>query len=100
MVAPSGAGQVLPSVMRESAGVVRVIFMLPGGDSAKVMGEMTGWRPVALEPLGRGRFVGWFLAPGGTYRVNVSLDDGPWIAPPGMPRVEDGFGGLVGLLQL
>lgn len=87
-------------VSRESATLVRVIFVLPGGDSARVMGEMTGWRPVELEPLGRGRFAGWFLAPGGTYRVNVSLDNGPWIAPPGMPRVEDGFGGLVGLIEL
>lgn len=87
-------------VSRESATLVRVVFVLPGGDSARVMGEMTGWRPVELEPLGRGRFAGWFLAPGGTYRINVSLDNGPWIAPPGMPRVEDGFGGLVGLLEL
>lgn len=96
----SGAAPRRVEVMRESVGLVRVIFILPGGDSAKVMGEMTGWRAVELEPLGRGRFAGWFLAPGGTYRVNVSLDNGPWIAPPGMPRVEDGFGGLVGLLQL
>jgi hypothetical protein len=64
------------------------------------MGEMTGWQPVELEPTGRGRFVGWFLSGAGTFRVNVSLDGGPWIAPPGMPRVEDGFGGLVGLLEL
>lgn len=87
-------------VVRETAEVVRVVFVLPGGSRARVMGEMTGWQPVELEPAGRGKFVGWFLSGGGTYRVNVSLDGGPWIAPPGMPRVEDGFGGLVGLLEL
>lgn len=87
-------------VVRETDELVRVVFVLPGGARARVMGEMTGWQPVELEPAGRGRFVGWFLSGTGTYRVNVSLDGGPWIAPPGMPRVEDGFGGLVGLLEL
>lgn len=87
-------------VVRESPEVVRVMFLLPGGSRARVMGEMTGWQPVELEPAGRGRFVGWFASGTGTFRVNVSLDGGPWIAPPGMPRMEDGFGGLVGLLEL
>lgn len=87
-------------VVRETDELVRVVFVLPGGARARVMGEMTGWQPVDLEPTGRGRFVGWFLSGSGTFRVNVSLDGGPWIAPPGMPRVEDGFGGLVGLLEL
>jgi hypothetical protein len=87
-------------VTRESAEMVRVVFILPGGSRAQLMGEMTGWQPVELTPLGRGRFEAWFLVGAGTYRINVALDNGPWIAPPGMPRVEDGFGGLVGLLDL
>lgn len=87
-------------VTRESAELVWVVFTLPSGSRARLMGEITGWRAVELEPLGGGRFAGWFRATSGTYRVNVALDEGPWIAPPGMPRVEDGFGGLVGLLEL
>lgn len=88
------------AVERQDDDLVRVIFTLPGGDRARLMGEITGWRPVELEPLGHGKFAAWFRVRGGTYRINVALDDGPWIAPPGMPRVEDGFGGLVGLLAL
>lgn len=87
-------------VEREDARHVRVVLSLPGGSRARLMGEMTGWRPVDLEPIGGGRFVGSFLAVPGTYRINVALDDGPWVAPPGMPRIEDGFGGMVGLLEL
>ncbi len=87
-------------VERQASDLVRVVFTLPGGQRARLMGEITGWRPVELEPLGHGKFAAWFRAGIGTYRVNVALDDGPWIAPPGMPRVEDGFGGLVGLLAL
>ncbi len=87
-------------VDRQADDLVRVVFTLPGGERARLMGEITGWRPVELEPLGHGKFAAWFRVGGGTYRINVALDDGPWIAPPGMPRVEDGFGGLVGLLAL
>ena len=87
-------------IEREDARHVRVVLSLPGGSRARLMGEMTGWRPVDLEPIGGGRFVGSFLAVPGTYRINVALDDGPWVAPPGMPRIEDGFGGMVGLLEL
>ena len=36
----------------------------------------------------------------GTYRINVSVDQGPWIAPPGIPDMHDDFGGMVGLLEL
>lgn len=87
-------------VEREDARHVRVVLSLPGGSRARLMGEITGWRAVELEPIGGGRFVGSFLAVPGTYRINVALDDGPWVAPPGMPRIEDGFGGMVGLLEL
>lgn len=101
---PDGNGQpplAVPVVVERNDGQrVRIILTLPGGSSAKLMGEFTGWRPVSLEPLGGGRFAASFFAQPGTYRINVALDGGPWIAPPGMPRIEDGFGGLVGLLTL
>ncbi len=101
---PRAAGRLRPEapvvIERETATRVRIVLVLPGGSRARLMGEMTGWQPMELESLGHGKFQGWFLAPAGTYRINVALDDGPWIAPPGMPRAEDGFGGMVGLLEL
>jgi hypothetical protein len=36
----------------------------------------------------------------GTYRLNVRVDGGEWVAPPGLLDVEDEFGGRVGLLVL
>jgi hypothetical protein len=93
--------KVVPVVVdRETAERVRVVLTLPGGSRARIMGEMTGWQPIELESIGHEKFQGWFLAKSGTYRINVALDDGPWITPPGIPRVEDGFGGMVGLLEL
>lgn len=88
------------SVERLDARHVRIVLTLPGASRVRLMGEFTGWRPVELESLGGGKYAASFFATGGTYRLNVALDDGPWVAPPGMPRVDDGFGGLVGLLEL
>lgn len=87
-------------VERQDARHVRIVLTLPGASRARLMGEFTGWRPVDLESLGGGKYAASFFATTGTYRINVALDDGPWVAPPGMPRVDDGFGGLVGLLEL
>jgi hypothetical protein len=87
-------------VVRQTPDLVRVVLTLPSGSRALLMGEITNWQPVELMSLGKGRFEGWFKIPPGTYRINVAIDEGPWIAPPGMPRVEDGFGGIVGLLDL
>lgn len=87
-------------IERQDAEHVRVILTLPGAARVRLMGDFTGWRPVELEPIGGSRYAASFFARGGTYRINIALDDGPWIAPPGMPRVDDGFGGLVGLLEL
>ena len=64
---------------------------------------------VAAEPAGggtRSRALGagtWEarlpLAPG-VYRVNLRVDGGPWIVPPGLPSVVDEFGGAVGILTI
>jgi len=34
------------------------------------------------------------------YRVNLRVDGGPWIVPPGLPSVVDEFGGAVGILTI
>jgi hypothetical protein len=37
------------------------------------------------------------VAPG-WHQINVRVDGGPWMAPPGIPTTHDSFGGDVGLL--
>ena len=34
----------------------------------------------------------------GMYHINVRVDGGPWMAPPGIPTMHDGFSGDVGLI--
>ena len=39
------------------------------------------------------------LSPG-MHQINVRVDGGPWIAPPGVPTMRDGFNGEVGLVVI
>jgi hypothetical protein len=36
--------------------------------------------------------------PSGKYQMNIRIDGGPWIVPPGVLSMLDEFGGSVGLL--
>jgi hypothetical protein len=44
----------------------------------------------------------WWAAvvrvPPGVHRVQIRLDGGAWLAPPGLPRADDGPGGPSGTL--
>lgn len=86
--------------LRTDTNRVLVIFTLPGTAQALLTGEPTGWTPVALTRREDGRWQAWLDVPPGTYRVNLSLDGGGWIAPPGATAVRDDFGGMVGLIEL
>ncbi len=87
-------------VDRIAGDMVEFTIRVPAGSRVRLMGEMTNWQVVELERRGRGRFTGRFNVTPGVYRVNIAVDGGPWVAPPGMPVVEDGFGGRVGLAGL
>lgn len=97
-------------VVEEREGGGRVLHLLvPGAHRVELMGDFTDWTPVALvhapvKPSGRPPresadvwAVELVLAPG-VHRVNVRIDGGPWVPPPGLSVVRDEFGGEVGLL--
>ena len=75
-----------------------LVFRSVSALRAEVRGDFSDWQPRALEPTPDG---GWqipWTAGAGTFRINIRLDDGPWIAPPGLPSFADEFGGMVGIL--
>jgi hypothetical protein len=83
---------------RTSASTVKLMVKAPRANHVEVSGDFTGWTPVALI-LGSD---GWWaatlpIAPG-KYQMNVRLDGGEWIVPPGLLSMLDEFGGRVGLL--
>jgi hypothetical protein len=60
---------------------------------------MTGWTPVTLRPAaGTQGWEGRFPLAEGVYHFAVRADGGEWRVPPGVPVVDDGFGGEVGVL--
>ncbi len=88
-------------ISRPSTGKFRVVFTIPGAaQRAAIAGDVTGWRAIALARRPDGRWEVELPALPGFYRINLRLDDGPWLAPPGLPTTDDGFGGTVGLLVL
>ncbi len=70
--------------------------------AVELKGDLTDWQPVRMQPSRRDPGV-WevviAVAPG-LYHVNLRIDGGEWIVPPGLATVPDGFGGDTGLLAL
>ena len=85
-------------VERADALRARISVRVPGARTVELGADFTSWRPVALE---RSAPDVWSItlpiAPG-TYHVNLRVNGGSWIAPPGLPRVRDDFAGAVGLV--
>jgi hypothetical protein len=72
----------------------------PSARSVELNGDFTHWQPVRLT---RDRD-GWWgvtlpIAPG-TYQLNIRVDDGPWVAPPGLLTSADEFGAIAGILTI
>lgn len=73
-------------------------FDIDGASSVEIAGDWNGWQP---EPMSRDRSGRWLVPAGlqpGVYRFNLRLDGATWYVPDGVPTVDDGFGGTVGVL--
>jgi len=71
-----------------------------GPRSVEIVGDFTDWHPVALRLVGPGLWEARIRIAGGTRRLSVRADGGPWVVPAGVTRVRDEFGGLVGLVTI
>jgi hypothetical protein len=69
----------------------------PAVTRVEVMGDFTGWEPVALAPTGD-VFSATFTLSTGSHRMVLRLDGGAWLPAANTPAVDDDFGGRVGLL--
>jgi len=85
--------------MRPAAvGMQKIIIHVSGVETVEVMGDFSDWSPLTVSRRGRDLWeLSVPLSPG-THSVNVRVDGGAWMAPPGMPTTHDGFGGDVGLI--
>lgn len=71
---------------------------LPSAQTVELMADFTDWTPVPMVRVdGETWAFNIFIGPG-VHRLNVRIDGGAWIAPPGLTVARDEFGGQVGLL--
>ena len=72
----------------------------PQAQLVELSGDFTNWEPVRLNPDPSAN--GWWLVAlpmrPGKYQMNVRVNGGPWLVPPGLLSMADEFGGTVGLL--
>ena len=83
---------------RMADGSARITISGLKGTQVELMGDFTGWEPIALELSGENRWTTTLPVPPGVHRVNVRVDGGAWRAPAGIPSSTDEFGGAAGLL--
>ena len=76
----------------------RLTARIGGVETVEIMGDFTDWSPISL--IRRGRDLWELLIPlnPGVHQINLRIDGGQWIAPPGVPTLKDGFNGEVGVL--
>ena len=86
----------------ESAGAGRWTFRVrsPGVHTVELNGDFTDWKPVALVAGTDGWWTTTLAIAPGTYQMNVRVDGGPWLVPPGIVAVRDEFGGVFGVLTV
>jgi hypothetical protein len=79
-------------------GVVTFRALAPLAKKVEVAGDFTDWDPVQMAPAGKGWWVVSRTLRPGKYQINLRINGGKWIAPPGLLSMLDEFGGSVGLL--
>ena len=78
----------------------RITARIGGVETVEVMGDFSDWAPLPL--IRRGRDLWELLIPmqPGVHQINMRIDGGQWITPPGVPSIRDGFNGEVGVLVI
>lgn len=78
----------------------RLTARIGGVETVEIMGDFTDWTPVHLVRRGRDHWELLIPMGPGVHQVNLRIDGGQWIAPPGVPAIRDGFNGEVGVLVI
>jgi hypothetical protein len=90
------------SVERDRPGFVTLEVISPRAQLVEISGDFTEWVPLRLTPVGASPGLWSATVPlqPGSYQLNVRVDGGPWLVPPGLLSMLDEFGGSVGLLVI
>ncbi len=86
------------SVEQLAGGRLRIVARAVDATRMEIMGSFTGWRPV---PLTRGTAGEWSVTlpvTPGTHELNVRVNGGRWLVPPGLAFTTDEYGVAAGRL--
>jgi hypothetical protein len=87
--------------VRTTSGDRRILRVdAPSARSVELNADFTHWQPVRLTQDSDGQWSITLPIARGTYQMNIRLDGGAWIVPPGLLTSTDEFGGLVGLVTI
>jgi hypothetical protein len=93
------ASGVTEMTVQASAGNQRTIRVRAlSAQRVELSGDFTSWRPVALSRDANGWWSTTLTIEPGTYQMNVRVDGGAWVVPPGLTTVVDEFGAVVGVV--
>lgn len=81
-----------------ATGTQKITVRVGGVETVEVMGDFSDWTPLVLMRRGRDLWDITLPVAAGVHEINLRLDGGPWLAPPGLPTRRDSFNGDVGLL--
>jgi 1,4-alpha-glucan branching enzyme len=78
--------------------LVTLKVLAPLARNVELAADFTGWDPLQMMAAGDGWWVVTRSLPPGKYQVNLRMNGGKWVVPPGLLAMLDEFGGSVGLL--
>jgi len=70
----------------------------PLARNVELAADFTGWDPLQMAPAGNGWWMVTHTLKPGKYQLNLRMNGGKWVVPPGLLGMLDEFGGSVGLL--
>ncbi len=86
-------------VSRAPDGARTIRVRAPGAQRVEIAGDFTDWAPVPLSPAPDGWWVTTLPISPGPHQMNLRLDGGIWLVPPGLLRIAD-ESGTAGLLVI
>jgi len=98
--APTEGAPVVERFTWQRSGAHSVTLRVDASRAVKVevTGDFTSWTPVTLPSAGKGTWTVTLPLEPGKYQMNLRVNGGKWIVPPGLLAMSDEFGGTVGLL--
>lgn len=79
-------------------GMQKIVVRVARVESVDVMGDFSDWSPLTMTRRGRDLWELNIPISAGRHQINIRTDGGKWVAPPGLPKMNDMFSGEVGVL--